>query len=121
MEEALKTYEELQKANEKLKQMLRGWPVVHDSGANHMLRVNIDPQPFTKKIMEEQVLPHFMVLKMTPYLGSVDLETHLKAFEAQMLISRGFDAIRCKMFVGTLTGTALQWFSRISDDMIKSF
>jgi len=58
---------------------------------------------------------------MAPYLGLGDLETHLKAFEAQMLISDGFNIFRYKMFVGTLTRTTLQWFNKIIDGMIDSF
>jgi len=38
-----------------------------------------------------------------------------------MLISGDWDAIRCKMFVGTFTGTTLQWFSGIHDGVINSF
>jgi len=83
--------------------------------------VNVDPQPFTRKIMEEQVLSHFMVPKMTSYLGLGDPETHFKAFGAQMLISGDSDAIQCKMFEGTLTRNALQWFSRIPKGTIDSF
>jgi len=30
-----------------------------------------------------------------------------------MLILGGSDVIRCKMFVGTLTGTTLKWFSKL--------
>jgi len=67
IEEALKAYEELKKANEELQQILRKRPIVHDSRANQMLRVGADPQPFMRKIMEEQVLPYFMVSKMAPF------------------------------------------------------
>jgi len=37
-----------------------------------MSRVNADPQLFTRKIMEKQNSPHFMVQKMTPYSGLGD-------------------------------------------------
>jgi len=57
---------------------------------------------------------------MAPYLGSGDPKTHVKAFGAQMLIVEAFDAVRCKMFVGTLIGTTLQWFSRIPDGTVDS-
>jgi len=113
--------EKLQKANEKLQQILRGRLANPNSRTSWIPRVNVDPQPFTQKIMVEQVLPHFMVLKLTLYLGSRDPETHLKGFRAQMLISGGSDVIRCKMFVGTLTGMTLQGFSTIPDGTIDSF
>jgi len=45
--------------------------------------------------MMEQVPSYYIVLKMVPYLGLGDPEAHLKAFRAQMLISRVSDA--CSM------------------------
>jgi len=62
-----------------------------------------------------------MVPKVTSYAGTGDLEAYLKAFAAQMLISGGFDVIHYKMFVGTLTGMVLQWFSRTPVGTIDSF
>ena len=38
-----------------------------------------------------------------------------------MIISGGSDAVRCKMFMGTFTGTAIQWFSGLPDDHMTSF
>jgi len=38
-----------------------------------------------------------------------------------MIISRGTDVIHCKMFMGTLTGTTLQWFVGLLDGHITSF
>jgi len=70
--------------------------------------VNVDPQSLTRKIIEEQVPPHSMVPKVTPYSGTSDPEANLKAFAAQMLISGGSDTIRCKISGGTLTEMALQ-------------
>jgi len=46
---------------------------------------------------------------------------YLKAFGAQMLISTGFDVVRCKNFVGILIGMTLQWFTRISNGTVDSF
>jgi len=71
--------------------------------------------------MEEKMLPHLIVLRMKTFSGSGDFESHLKSFRVQMLISGGFDIIRCKIFVGTFIGTALQWFSGIPFRAIDSF
>jgi len=38
-----------------------------------------------------------------------------------MLISEGTNAICCKIFVGTLTGIALEWFSTLPNASINSF
>jgi len=77
--------------------------------------------PFANRIMKESIPPHFIVPKVPPFIGEGDPKVHLKAFRAHMLISGGNDVIRCKMFVGTLTGTALKWFSKIPTASITSF
>jgi len=85
---------------------------------------NLDQEeghPFAKGIMEELIPPHFIIPKVQPFFGEGDPEAHLKTFQAQMLISGGNDAIRCKIFVGTLTGTTLKWFSKLPSASITSF
>jgi len=77
--------------------------------------------PLARRVIEEVVPPHFLIPKVTPFTGKGDPESHLKAFRAQMLISGGNDALRCKMFVGTLTGTTLKWFSKIPNGSITTF
>jgi len=71
--------------------------------------------------MEVVIPPHFIIAKVSPFTREGDPEAYLKAFHAQMLISRGSDTIRCKMFVGILARTALKWFSKISSSSITSF
>jgi len=71
--------------------------------------------------MEEPIPPHYMMPKMPAFSGLEDPETHLKAFQAQMLISGGSDAIRCKVLQGTFTRTTLKWFSGLLDGTIQSF
>jgi len=50
-----------------------------------------------------------------------DPESHLTAFNAQMITSGGSDVVRCKMLMGTFTGTTIQWFSGLPDGHISSF
>ena len=50
-----------------------------------------------------------------------DPESHLTAFNAHMIISGGSNVVRCKMFMGTCTGTTIQWFSGFPDGHISSF
>jgi len=38
-----------------------------------------------------------------------------------MLISGELDKVSCKMFVSTLAGMALDWFSRLPNRVISSF
>jgi len=71
--------------------------------------------------MDELIPQNFVIPKITPFSGNLDPELHLETFQARMLISGGTDAIRCKMFVGTLTEIALKWFSIIPNATIKLF
>jgi len=71
--------------------------------------------------MSEQVPHQYIMPKLPPYTGTSDPEAHLKAFRAQILISGGSDAIKCKVFVGTLAHGALKWFGGIQKGTITSF
>ena len=67
-----------------------------------------NPKLFSKKIMDKPMPPHYITPKIALFTGVEDPENHLKAFKAQMILSGGSDAIRCKMFMSTFTGTTLQ-------------
>jgi len=67
------------------------------------------------------VPPHYVTPKIASFTGVQDPENHLKALKAQMILFGGSNAIQCKMFMSTFTGTALQWFSGIPDGCITSF
>jgi len=71
--------------------------------------------------MDELVPPHYITPKIASFTGRKDLENHLMTFNAQMIISGETDAIRCKMFMSTFTGTTLQWFSGLPDGHFTSF
>ena len=51
--------------------------------------------------MDEPVPTHYVAPKIT-FTGVEDPESHLTAFNAQMIILGGSDAVRCKMFMGTV-------------------
>jgi len=71
--------------------------------------------------MDEPVPSHYITPKISFFSGVEDPENHLTTFMTQMIIFGGSDAIRCKMLMGTFTGTTLQWFSGIRDGHITSF
>jgi len=85
--------------------------------------INVEDQghPFSATIMAEQVPLQYNIPKLPPYAGSADLESQLKVFNAQILVSGGSDVVRCKVFVGTLSGAALKWFSGIPRARVTSF
>ena len=62
--------------------------------------------------MNELVPAHYVAPKITTFIGVEDSESHLTAFNAQMIISGGLDTVRCKMFMSTFTGTTIQWTPR---------
>jgi len=50
-----------------------------------------------------------------------DPEAHLTAFHTQMMLVGGSDAVRCKLFMSTLTGMAMVWFISLPEGHITSF
>jgi len=55
----------------------------------------------------DAIIPVNYITPKIIFMGVDDPETHLVAFNAQMIISKGTNAIHCKMFIGTFTGTTL--------------
>jgi len=112
--------EELRKINEDLRKSLqqRDQRSTRERGLNAPLRTR--PIPFSRVIMDELVPPHYIMPNIV-FTGVEDPENHLRVFNTHMIIFGGTDAIYCKMFLGTFTGTALQWFSGLPDGHITSF
>jgi len=50
-----------------------------------------------------------------------DPESHLTAFDTQMMLVGGSDAVKCKLFMSTLTGIAMDWFISLPEGHITSF
>ncbi|XP_068498326.1 uncharacterized protein [Phaseolus vulgaris] len=78
------------------------------------------PMPFSSEIMSAVVPPNLVGVKAL-FTGVEDPETHLTAFHTQMMLSRGSDAVYCKLFRSTLSGIALEWFVSLPDGHITSF
>ena len=53
--------------------------------------------------------------------GMEDPEAYLTAFYTQMMLVGGSDAVRCKLFMSTLTGMAMDWFISLLEGHITSF
>ena len=76
--------------------------------------------PFSQAIMDA-VIPATFVGSKATFIGMEDPEAHLIAFHTQMMPVVGFDAVRCKLFMSTLVGTAMDWFISLLDDYVTSF
>jgi len=76
--------------------------------------------PFSQPILEV-VIPNTFVGPKVTFTGMEDPEAHLTAFHTQMMLVAGSDAVRCKLFMSTLTGMAMDWFISLPDGHITSF
>jgi len=55
----------------------------------------------------EVVIPHTFVGPNVTFTGMQDPEAYLTAFHTQMMLVGGSDAVRCKLFMSTLTRMAM--------------
>ena len=76
--------------------------------------------PFSQQILET-VIPNTFTGPKVTFTGMEDLEAHLTAFHTQMMLVGGSDAVRCKLFMSTLTGMAMDWFISLPKSHITSF
>jgi len=76
--------------------------------------------PFSQPILETVIPNTFGVPKVT-FTGMEDPEVHLTAFHTQMMLVGDSDAVRCKLFMSTLIGMAMDWFISFPDCHITSF
>ncbi|XP_068498260.1 uncharacterized protein [Phaseolus vulgaris] len=76
--------------------------------------------PFSQEIMDT-VVPANAVSVKASFTGLEDPEAHLTAFHTQMMLSGGLDAVYCKVFMSTLSGTTLEWFVSLPTGHITTF
>jgi len=69
----------------------------------------------------ETVNPNTITGPKVTFTGMEDPEAHLTAFHAQMMLVGGSDVVRCKPFMSTLTGMAMDWFISLPEGHITSF
>jgi len=113
--------DELYRMNEELR---RGW-------RNHTGQCDIDePEPFAppkefstpfSQLILETVIPNTFTGPKVTFTGMEDLEAHLTAFHTQMMLVGGSNAVRCKLFMSTLTGMAMDLFISLPEGHITSF
>ncbi|XP_068503963.1 uncharacterized protein [Phaseolus vulgaris] len=70
--------------------------------------------------MDVVILATFVGPKAT-FTGMKDPKAHLTAFHTQIMLVGGSNAIRCKLFMSTLVGTAMHWFISLPDGHVTSF
>jgi len=67
------------------------------------------------------VIPNTFVGPKVTFTGMEDPEAHLTTFHTQMMLVGGSDAVRCKIFMSTLTGMAMDWFISLPEGHITCF
>ena len=97
--------EELRRVNEELRRGLRN---NQGQRENEEMEHLTPPREFSTPFSQE-------------ILDAVNPETHLAAFDTQMVLVGGSDAAKCKLFMSTLTGMAMDWFISLPDGHITSF
>ncbi|XP_068466387.1 uncharacterized protein [Phaseolus vulgaris] len=113
--------EELHRTNEELRRDLRNNQGQRDPDETERLTPRMEfSTPFSQEILEALIPNTFAGPKVT-FTGMEDPEAHLTAFHTQMVLVGGSDAVRCKLFMSTLTGMAMDWFISLSDGHITSF
>jgi len=75
---------------------------------------------FSQPILET-VIPNTFVGPKVTFTGMEDPEAHLTVFHTQMMLVGGSDAVKCKLFMSTLTGMAIDWFISLLNGHITSF
>jgi len=76
--------------------------------------------PFSHEILDAAIPNTFAGPKVI-FTGMEDPEAHLTAFHTQMVLVGGSDVARCKLFISTLTGMAMDWFISLPNGHITSF
>jgi len=107
--------DELHRANEELR---RGWRDVDEPETATPPREF--STPFSQAILETAIPNTFIGPKET-FTWMKDPKAHLIAFHTQMMLVGGSDAVRCKIFMSTLTGMAMDWFISFPEGHITSF
>jgi len=113
--------EELCRTNEELRRGLRNHSGLREADDCECFTPPREfSTPFSQLIMEA-VIPHTFVGPKVTFTGMEDPEANLTAFHMQMMLVGGSDAVRCKLFMSTLTGMAMDWFISLPDGHITSF
>ncbi|XP_068477159.1 uncharacterized protein [Phaseolus vulgaris] len=107
--------EELHRTNEELRHRWRGRDEPEATSPPREFTT-----PFSQAILETAI-PNTFTGPKAMFTGTEDPEAHLTAFHTQMLLVGGSDAAKCKLFMSTLTGMAMDWFISLPEGHVTSF
>jgi len=75
----------------------------------------------TPQTILETVIPNTFTGPKVTFTGMEDPKAHLTVFHTQMMLVGSSDAVRCKLFMSTLTGMAMDWCICLPEGHITSF
>jgi len=115
------TNEELHLSNEELRRDLQNQAGGREEGDREPAMPPREfPMPFSQEIMDA-VIPAMFVGPKVTFTGTEDPEAHLTTLHTQMMLVGGSEAVRCKLFMTTLVGIAMDWFISLPDGHVMSF
>lgn len=85
-----------------------------------MPRITVVP-PFTTRIMDELLPANLKTPIIKRFDGAGDLDEHIKAYRAAMMLMGGNNTVMCMVFFSTLGGVAQRWFIELSGKSIDTF
>ncbi|XP_068476843.1 uncharacterized protein [Phaseolus vulgaris] len=113
--------DELRRVNEELRRSLRDHQVQRENEeVEHLTPPREFSTPFSQEILDA-LIPNTFAGPKAIFTGIEDPKAHLTAFHTQMVLVGGSDAARCKLFMSTLTGMAMDWFISLPSGHITSF
>ncbi|XP_042465655.1 uncharacterized protein LOC122048116 [Zingiber officinale] len=77
--------------------------------------------PFSLRVLEEKLLTEYKPPAIGEYDGSKDPEDHLRKVWNAVLLHQYNNAIKCRVFVNTLSDLAQKWFDGLSNESITCF
>ncbi|XP_042460440.1 uncharacterized protein LOC122043951 [Zingiber officinale] len=77
--------------------------------------------PFSARILNEKLPKGYWAPSIGEYEGSKDSEDHLRKFKNASLLHQYSDAVKCQVFLNTLSGSALKWFDGLPQGSITCF
>ncbi|XP_042460630.1 uncharacterized protein LOC122044164 [Zingiber officinale] len=77
--------------------------------------------PFSTRILNERLPKGYRAPSIREYDGSKDPEDHLRKFKSTALLHQYSDAVKCRAFLNTLSGSALKWFDGLPQGSITCF
>jgi len=77
--------------------------------------------PFTQVILETPLPERWKMPTFEKYNGTTNPDNHMLVFTHQMMFHVVSDPIWCRVFSTSLTGEALEWFSKLPANSIDSF